>query len=165
MKNPNATVTSIDEFNALDASVTTIIIDNGVNDPEFTQLDLTRFTQLQSLVIGQRSFAYVETVNITGLEELESVEIDTRSFSMWDIFHTDPNRHFYLKNCPSLRELKIGYSSFSEYSVFEIENVNALESIEMGGWQFAYASLELKGILLSQRVMTRPALSQITHLW
>ena len=146
MKNPNATVTSIDEFNALASSVTTIIIDNGVSEPEFTELDLTRFTQLKSLVIGQRSFAYVETVNITGLSELESIEIGARSFSKWDIFRDDPNRHFYVKDCPKLKSLKMDENSFSDYSVIEIENVDALETIEMSGFNFRYASLELKSI-------------------
>ena len=146
MKNPNATVTSIDEFNALASSVTTIIIDNGVSEPEFTELDLTRFTQLKSLVIGQRSFAYVETVNITGLSELERIEIGARSFSKWDIFRDDPNRHFYLKDCPRLKSLKMDENSFSDYSVIEIENVDALETIEMSGFNFRYASLELKSI-------------------
>ena len=61
----------------------------------------------------------------------------------------DPNSHFYLKNCERLRELKIGCSSFSDYSVCEIENVPSLEAIEMGelnegSWNFDYASLELK---------------------
>ena len=148
MKNPNATVTSINEFNALDSSVTTIIIDNGVNDPEFTQLDLTRFTQLQSLVIGQRSFAYVETVNITGLSELESIEIGARSFSKWGIVRDDPNRHFYVKDCPKLKSLKMDENSFSDYSVIEIEDVDALETIEMVSFNFRYASLELKSILI-----------------
>ena len=148
MKNPNATVTSIDEFNALASSVTTIIIDNGVSEPEFTELDLTRFTQLKSLVIGQRSFAYVETVNITGLSELESIEIGARSFSKWDIFRDDPNRHFYVKDCPKLKSLKMDEYSFSDYSVIEIEDVDALETIEMVSFNFRYASLELKSILI-----------------
>ena len=62
----------------------------------------------------------------------------------------DPNRHFYLKNCERLRELKIdGDDSFSDYSVCEIENVPSLEVIEMGElneWSrnFCDASLELK---------------------
>ena len=59
------------------------------------------------------------------------------------------NRHFYLKNCERLRELKIGCRSFSDYSVCEIENVDSLEVIEMGelnndSVNFCEASLELK---------------------
>ena len=60
-----------------------------------------------------------------------------------------PNRHFYLKNCERLRELKIGCWSFADYSVCEIENVPSLEVIEMGelneeSYIFFYASFELK---------------------
>ena len=68
----------------------------------------------------------------------------------------DPNRHFYVKNCPKLRELKMGRYSFSDYTVIEIENVDALESIEIGNaiilsvisYNFWYASLELRSILI-----------------
>ena len=61
----------------------------------------------------------------------------------------DPYRHFYLKNCERVRELKIGLYSFSDYSVCEIENVPSLEVIEMGklyedSSNFMYSSLELK---------------------
>ena len=62
----------------------------------------------------------------------------------------DSTRHFYLKNCERLRELKMGRYSFSDYSVCEIENVDRLEVIEMGelnqlSCNFLYASkLELK---------------------
>ena len=60
-----------------------------------------------------------------------------------------PSRHFYLKNCERVKELKMGPRSFSDYSVCEIENVDSLEVIEMGElneWSinFCYASLELK---------------------
>ena len=62
----------------------------------------------------------------------------------------DPNRHFYLKDCERLRELKMGCYSFNDYSVCEIENVPSLRVIEMGDlneWSrnFSHAyKLELK---------------------
>ena len=54
---------------------------------------------------------------------------------------------------PKLKSLKIGRYSFSRYTVCEIENVDALETIEMGNenqWSYAFsrASLELKSILI-----------------
>ena len=63
----------------------------------------------------------------------------------------NPNRHFYLKNCERLREVKTGSNSFCEYSVCEIENVPSLEVIEMGklnegSYNFRYASLKLKSV-------------------
>ena len=64
-------------------------------------------------------------------------------------YGNNANRKLYVKNCDSLKELKIGRFSFSDYSLIEIENVNSLELIEMGdmnnwSYNFLFASLELK---------------------
>ena len=64
-------------------------------------------------------------------------------------FGSDPNRRFQLKDCSALTELRVGRYSFSDYSSCEIENMNALESIEMGelnseSFNFHSASLQLK---------------------
>ena len=153
-KNPHATVSTIHALASLASTVTQIIIDNGVSQSDFTELDLSRFSQLKSLAVGEHCFSYVDTVSITGLSELESVEIGMNSFTQHKNWHgNDPNRHFYLKNCPKLKSLKMGRYSFSDYSVCQIENVDALEVIEMGeletsSYNFYYASLELKSILI-----------------
>ena len=153
-KNPNATVRTVNELKSLDSSVTQIIIDNGVGEPSFTVLDLTRFTQLRSLEIGDHCLSYVNEVKMIGLNELESVEIGMNSFTKkknW--YGNDPNRHFYLKDCPKLKSLKMGRFSFNDYTLCVIEDMDALEVIEMGGlnqysYNFRYASLELKSILI-----------------
>ena len=148
-KNPNATVTSVAELVSLDSSVTEIVIDNGVGESDFAELDFSRFSKLKSLEIGNNSFSLVDTLNITGLSELESVVIGVRSFTKKrGTGSNNPNRHFYLKDCPSLKSLKVGCASFSDYGVIEIENVDALEVIEIGYDDFTYTSLELKGILI-----------------
>ena len=132
----------------------TVIIDNGVGDCDFLKLDLSRFSKLSSLVIGNHCFSYVEEVIIAGLNELKKVEIGENSFTKHKKSSgNDPNRHFYLNYCPKLKSLKIGSYSFSDYSVCEIENVDALEVIEMSGYyrrsdNFFNASLELKSILI-----------------
>ena len=66
-----------------------------------------------------------------------------------DDWKASSNRHFYLKDCERLRELKMGCLSFADYSVCEIENVPSLEVIEIGelnerSVNFCDASLELK---------------------
>ncbi len=134
--------------------MTQIIIDNGVSQSDFTELDLSRFLQLKSLTVGDHCFSYVNEVSIIGLNELESVEIGMNTFTQHKNSRgNDPNRLFYLKNCPSLKSLKMGCYSFSDYKVCEIENVDALESIEIGELNersdnFHYTSLELKSILI-----------------
>ena len=100
--------------------------------------------------MGDECFRSVKEVKLIGLSKLERVVIGENSFTKekYD-YRYDPNRHFYLKNCERLRELKIGYWSFYDYSVCEIENVPSLRVIEMGdlnewSYNFKYASLELK---------------------
>ena len=132
--------------------MTQIIIDNGVSQSDFTELDLSRFLQLKSLSVGDHCFSYVNEVKVIGLNNLESVEIGMNSFTKnKNSGDNDPNRHFYLKNCPKLKSLKMGRYSFSDYCVCEIENVDSLEVIEIGKlneWSccFLWASLELKSI-------------------
>ena len=135
--------------------MTQIIIDKGVSQSDFTELDLSRFSQLKSLTVGDHCFSYVNEVKVIGLSELESVEIGMNSFTKEkNSSGSDPNRHFYLKNCPKLKSLKMGHHhSFRDYNVIEIENVDALEVIEMGDLNqmsdnFHDASLELKSILI-----------------
>ena len=152
--NPNATVGSVSELLSLNSNTTHITIDNGVNDPSYTALSVSRFSNLKRFVIGNHCFSYVSSVDLIGLSELESVEIGMNSFTKeknW--YGNDPNRHFYLKNCPKLKSLKMGRYSFSDYTVIEIENVDALEVIEIGdlnewSFNFWYASLELKSTLI-----------------
>ena len=130
--NPNATVSSVDELLSLEGSVTEIVVDNGIGDSEFTELDLSRFSQLKRLEIGDYCCMSVNELKLIGLSELERVVIGRESFTIEKGYIENPDRHFYLKNCPLLKELRIGRFSFSDYTVCEIENVDALEVIEMG---------------------------------
>ncbi len=141
---------SVDELNALNSSVETIIVDNnGCNDESFTELNLTRFVNLRVFEVGDYSFSYVEEVHLIGLSKLERVVIGDHSFTLSKWEGVNEDNSFYLKNCERLRELKIGCYSFSDYTECEIENVPSLEVIEMGELEegssnFYYASLELK---------------------
>ena len=121
------------DWDRLDTIVKSLTIcDNSCNEVGLDELDLSEFVNLRYLEIGKNSFTkYKDTYHIT----------------------PDPNRHFCLKNCPKLKSLKMGCYSFSDYTVCAIENVDALEVIEMGDlndWScnFYYASLELKSILI-----------------
>ena len=125
------------------------VIGGCCNDEGLTELDLHLFVNMRELKVGKECFENVNEVKLIGLSELESVEIGMNSFTQHkNDASDDPNRHFYLKNCPKLKSLKMGRYSFSDYTVIEIENVNALEEIEMGDYSFYYASLELKSILI-----------------
>ena len=129
-----------------------VIASNCCNERELSVLDLSRFVNLRELKVGDECFENVNEVKLIGLNQLERVVIGKNSFTKekYDFPSSiNPNRHFYLKNCERVRELKIGRYSFNDYSVCEIENVPSLEVIEMGeldedSYNFYYASLELK---------------------
>ena len=151
--NPKANVCDVGDLNSLHSTVSDIILNNGsLNSAAFTVLDFCRFKALKRIVIGDGCCTNVNEVKMAELNELESVEIGMNSFTKEKYgSHYDPNRHFYLKNCPKLKSLKMGRYSFNKYSVIEIENVDALETIEIGemngeSCSFSHASLELKSI-------------------
>ena len=154
--NRKAVIESKNDWNRLDRIIDTIVVDDGCcNEESIAQLDLGDFEYLKDLRIGCACFRNVVVLRINGLMKLQSVVIGDNSLttvSCGQLF-VDVGRHFYLKNCPLLKELKIGSYSFTEYSVCEIENVDALEVIEIGAMNeesanFAYAPLELKSILI-----------------
>ena len=124
---------------------------NACNDTSLTVLDLSSFSNLKVFEVGDYSFTFVNEVKLMDLSKLERVVIGKNCFTKHRSNRPkcDPNRHFYLKNCERLRELKMGSGSFSYYTVCEIENVPSLEGIEMGelnenSGNFDWASLELK---------------------
>ena len=127
--------------------ITDLVVGNYVCPFEnVTAFDLSVYPRLETLRIGNESFMYVDVFNMTGLNKLESVVIGESSFTKSS--GNNPNRHFHLKSCPKMRELKIGSGSFSDYTVVEVENVDALETVQMVSFNFRYASLELKSILI-----------------
>ena len=148
------TIGTLTEWNALDASVGVIIVkSNSFNGGSFKTMDMTRFVNLAGLVVGDKSCMYVNELKLMGLNELESVEIGMKSFMRQSGASSGYSGSFYLKNCPKVKSLKIGEYSFSDYRVIGIENVDALEVIEMGdvnekSYNFSFASLELKSILI-----------------
>ena len=126
------------------------VVDWCCNEEGLKELDLRGFVNLRELKVGDECFKNVKKVNICGLRELERMIVGSESFRR---DNDSKGGSFYLKNCPKLKSLKMGRYSFSDYTVIEIENVDALEVIEMGDLNeesnnFYSASLELKSILI-----------------
>ena len=146
----DATVCSLNDLETINATTTHITVSNNCgNEIMASGLYFTRFTQLQEIVIGDNCFMNVGQVNLIGLSKLTRVVIGMNSFTKKkNSYGEDPNRRFYVKNCPSLIELRIGRYSFSDYGVCEIENANRLEVLEVGdlnqeSYNFYSASVNL----------------------
>ena len=149
--NPKTNAHSVDELMRMNQSVELLIVGNtACNEMSDTLLDLSSFSNLKEFEVGDYSFAFVDELKLIGLNRLERVVIGKNCFTKHKNSRgNDPDRHFHLKNCERVRELKMGPYSFSDYSVCEIENVPSLEVIEMGelnetSFNFYGASLELK---------------------
>ena len=127
-----------------------LVVSNGCKSWSLGSFDLSGVTYLKELRIGDECFNSVNEFKLIGLKYLETVVIGKKSFSISEE-GKDYNRRFYAKNCPRLKTLNIGYRSFSDYKVCEIENVDALESLRIGddsrySSNFYGASLELRSV-------------------
>ena len=121
-----------------------IIVDNNAcNDKTFRVLDLSSFVELKLFKVGDDCFENVKEVKLIGLK---LVRVVIGKYCFRKSGDEDKSGHFYLKDCEKLKELKIGCKSFYDYSVCEIVNVPSLEVIEMDGFNFWHAPLELKSV-------------------
>ena len=143
---------TIEDWDKVNQSVESIIIAaNSMNDESLKGLDFTGCKNLQLVTVGNNCFMHVNTLKLIRMKNLESVMIGKNCFTKErNKSGKDPKRHFELKSCPSLRELKVGRYSFSDYTVCEIDDVNALVTIAIGelnadSYNFPFASLKLKG--------------------
>ncbi|KAK8814715.1 hypothetical protein WA556_006754, partial [Blastocystis sp. ATCC 50177/Nand II] len=139
------------EWENVSKRVTELVIPSKCcNEEEWSVFDVSELKWLKSIEIGDECFENVDEVKLIGMNRLKSVVIGKNCFTKKKNSEgNDPSRHFHLKNCERLRELKMGCCSFSDYSVCDIENVPSLEVIVMGDLDkysvcFCYASLELK---------------------
>ena len=125
----------------------------------FKRIEVASVPSLEVIEIGSSSVSNVNELRLIGLPKLRRVTIGSNSFTQHkNGFGNDPNRHFYLKNCPLLTRVGIGRYSFSDFSVCVIENVNSLEVLEIGelnelSFNFHSASLELSGLLGLREVL------------
>ena len=165
-------VVLIEDNQLLHSCIEELTVSNkSCNGREWRILDFSSLIYLRWFVVDDECFENVKEVKLIGLNRLERVVIGKKCFTKKkNSYGNDPNRHFYLKNCERLRELKMGRYSFSDYSVCEIENVPSLEVIEMGemdeaSCNFYYASLELKSDSQRIELMNRLTQFAITSVW
>lgn len=148
-----------------------IVCDDCCNGKEWRVLDVSLLPSLRSLQVGDNCFENVEEVKLIGLNALEKVAVGRKSFTKEkNSFGNDPKRHFYLKDCERLEELKIGRFSFSDFTVCEIEKADRLQTIQMGdvhewSYNFNYASLVLKSVCWREAVMNRLPEAAVPCVW
>ena len=85
-----------------------VIPPNCCNEAEWSVFDVSGLKWLKSIEIGDECFENVNEVKLIGLNELKRVVIGKNSFTKKKNSRgNDPDRHFYLKDCERVRELRM----------------------------------------------------------
>ena len=123
-----------------------LVGNKGYNDDSVTELKLSGLARLKRIVIGNDCFRKARVFELDGLSELESVVIGKESFMIDSDERSDGSCR--IVNCPKLKSIQIGGSSFWDYQSFELSNLPSLQSIDIGYSCFKYApSFSLTGLI------------------
>ena len=119
------------EFDELNRKVRLIeIASNSCNEDEFTEFDLSSFSNLETLDIGDDCLKNVNNVRLNGLSKLERVRIGKSAFFNNEL--QSVKKIFELKNCNSLNELSIKERAFRDYSKLDMESLPSLKNMKIG---------------------------------
>ena len=104
-------------------------------------LDLSRFTELEALTIGDGCFNYVSKVSVVGLKKLKSVAIGAKSFQ-----NESNDSELVVSDCPELVSLSVGNESFKGFKEMKLSGLDGLKRVAMGGNCFKNAELRVSGL-------------------
>ena len=138
----------------IESSTTSISIpDWTCNDIDYEIFDFSRFTQVESIEIGDDCFGSVQLFYLDGLNRLKTIKIGRNSFTQKkNDCGNDESKSFHILNCESLEFIQIGECSFSDFGgEFELKNLPKLQSIHIGtieymSWNFFCSSFVIEGI-------------------
>ena len=156
----------LNDLNELDSSIINLNIPSWSfnNELNMIELNLNRFMNLESIVIGDDCFGSIQRFEIEGLNRLQRLKIGMNSFTQVksNDFKNDfagsytkcrnESKSFHILNCKSLRVLEIGCCSFIDFGgEFELRNLDNLESIKIGeigyrSMNFIWSSFIIRGI-------------------
>ena len=156
----------------IESSTTSISIpDWTCNDIDYEIFDFSRFTQVESIEIGDDCFGSVQLFYLDGLNRLKTIKIGRNSFTQKkNDCGNDESKSFHILNCESLESIQIGRYSFSDYAGdFELKNLPQLRSIHIGtigymSWNFCFSSFVIEDIAMTLNiVMIRSSKSTIHY--
>ena len=144
----------LNDLNELDSSIINLNIPSWSfnNELNMNELNLNRFMNLESIIIGNECFGSIQTFKVEGLNRLHRLKIGDNSFTQLksNDFKNDldgsiskcrnGSKSFHILNCKSLKVIEIGQFSFCDFGgEFELRNLDNLESIKIG--RIGYGSM------------------------
>ena len=136
----NGIVLNADDLENLPAHVKSITV-NACEDYKKEVLDLSRFSELETLKIGSTCFNYVSRVSVVGLARLRSMTVGEGAFQ-----NNSSDCALVVKNCPLLCEVRVGNESFKAFKEVELVELASLKTITLGCGCFREVDLVLKDL-------------------
>ena len=126
IQSDSVVVTKAEEWHALSSGVKSITV-NACEDYQNEVLDLSRFSELEELTIGDGCFNYVSKVSVVGLKKLKSVAIGAKSFQ-----NESNDSELVVSDCPELVSLSVGNESFKGFKEMTLSELDGLKTITIG---------------------------------
>ena len=136
----NGIVLNTEELNALPVNAKKLWV-KKCEDYQNEVLDLSRFTELEELTIGDGCFNYVSKVSVVGLKKLKSVVIGAKSFQ-----NESNDSELVVSDCPELVSLSVGNESFKGFREMKLSGLDGLKRVVMGGNCFEKAKFLIVGL-------------------
>ena len=136
----NGIVLNADDLESLPAHVKSITV-NACEDYKKEVLDLSRFSELETLKIGSTCFNYVSRVSVVGLAKLKSMTVGEGAFQ-----NNSSDCALVVKNCPLLCEVRVGNESFKAFKEVELVELASLKTLTLGCGCFREVDLVLKDL-------------------
>ena len=128
-------------LNAEDLESLKSITVKACDDYQNEVLDLSRFSALEALTIGDGCFNYVSKVSVVGLKKLKSVSIGEKSFQ-----NESNDSELIVSDCPELTSLIIGNESFKGFKEMKLSGLDGLKTVVMDVNCFKNAELRVSGL-------------------
>ena len=136
----NGIVLNAEDLESLSVELKSIDV-KKCEDYQNEVLDLSRFTELEALTIGDGCFNYVSKVRVVGLKKLKSVAIGAKSFQ-----NDSNDSELIVSDCPELVSLSVGNESFKGFKEMKLSGLDGLKLVVMGGNCFENAELRVSGL-------------------
>ena len=136
----NGIVLNADDLESLPAHVKSITV-NACEDYKREVLDLSRFSELETLKSGSTCFNYVSRVSVVGLAKLKSMTVGEGAFQ-----NNSSDCALVVKSCPLLCEVRVGNESFKAFKSLELVELASLKTITLGCGCFREVDLVLKDL-------------------
>ena len=110
------TIKSLEQFNTLPRDTEEIKVENNCcNEPDVGTVDVSRFTRLELLQIGDNCFWNGTALRVVGLSALKTLEVGVNCFN-----GNGRDSALVLRDCAALQTVDLGYCSFCNYVTCEM---------------------------------------------